>query len=116
MFSSGDGGVGDGDEDPATQTCITNNGLNQTKFIPGFPASFVIYLFWCDQIDPSLYYCITGVRCKLYHMLLPSVGRLNQTTQRYCCRRDFSLPRDRCFHILFRRRIQQFRASLLSPD
>ncbi|KJA29734.1 hypothetical protein HYPSUDRAFT_196076 [Hypholoma sublateritium FD-334 SS-4] len=39
MFSSGDGGVGDGDEDPATQTCITNNGLNQTKFIPGFPAS-----------------------------------------------------------------------------
>ena len=45
MFSSGDGGVGDGDEDPTTQTCITNNGLNQTKFIPGFPASFVIYFF-----------------------------------------------------------------------
>ncbi|KAF8204657.1 tripeptidyl peptidase A [Pholiota molesta] len=39
MFSSGDGGVGDGDPDPATQTCITNDGRNQTKFIPGFPAS-----------------------------------------------------------------------------
>ncbi|KAJ7591538.1 tripeptidyl peptidase A [Mycena floridula] len=39
MFSSGDGGVGDGDPDPATQSCFTNDGLNQTKFIPGFPAS-----------------------------------------------------------------------------
>ncbi|KAJ7291911.1 tripeptidyl peptidase A [Mycena rebaudengoi] len=39
MFSSGDGGVGDGDPDPATQECITNDGLNRTQFIPGFPAS-----------------------------------------------------------------------------
>ncbi|KAI0294231.1 tripeptidyl peptidase A [Multifurca ochricompacta] len=39
MFSSGDGGVGDGNPDPATQTCFTNDGTNQTKFIPGFPAS-----------------------------------------------------------------------------
>ncbi|KAH9059745.1 tripeptidyl peptidase A, partial [Lactarius vividus] len=39
LFSSGDGGVGDGDPDPATQTCFTNDGKNQTKFIPGFPAS-----------------------------------------------------------------------------
>ncbi|KAF8914258.1 subtilisin-like protein [Gymnopilus junonius] len=38
-FSSGDGGVGDGDPDPATQTCFTNDGKNATKFIPGFPAS-----------------------------------------------------------------------------
>lgn len=38
-FSSGDGGVGDGDPDPATQQCITNDGRNATKFIPGFPAS-----------------------------------------------------------------------------
>ncbi|KAF8207886.1 tripeptidyl peptidase A [Mycena galopus ATCC 62051] len=37
--SSGDGGVGDGDSDPATQQCITNDGLNRTQFIPGFPAS-----------------------------------------------------------------------------
>jgi len=37
--SSGDGGVGDGDPDPATQQCITNDGLNRTQFIPGFPAS-----------------------------------------------------------------------------
>ncbi|CCL99285.1 uncharacterized protein FIBRA_01301 [Fibroporia radiculosa] len=39
MFSSGDGGVGDGDPDPATQLCYSNDGLNVTKFIPGFPAS-----------------------------------------------------------------------------
>ncbi|KAJ7129281.1 tripeptidyl peptidase A [Mycena epipterygia] len=39
MFSSGDGGVGDGDPDPATQECLTNDGLNRTQFIPGFPAS-----------------------------------------------------------------------------
>ncbi|KZT67453.1 subtilisin-like protein [Daedalea quercina L-15889] len=39
IFSSGDSGVGDGDSDPATQQCFTNNGLNETKFIPAFPAS-----------------------------------------------------------------------------
>jgi len=39
MFSSGDGGVGDGDPDPATQECLTNDGKNLTRFIPGFPAS-----------------------------------------------------------------------------
>ncbi|KAH8986019.1 subtilisin-like protein [Lactarius akahatsu] len=39
LFSSGDGGVGDGDPDPATQTCFTNDGKNQTKFIPLFPPS-----------------------------------------------------------------------------
>ncbi|KAJ7437142.1 peptidase S8/S53 domain-containing protein [Mycena galericulata] len=37
--SSGDGGVGDNDPDPATQICITNDGTNRTRFIPGFPAS-----------------------------------------------------------------------------
>ncbi|KAI0065706.1 tripeptidyl peptidase A [Artomyces pyxidatus] len=39
MFSSGDGGAGDGDPDPATQICQTNDGRNVTRFIPGFPAS-----------------------------------------------------------------------------
>ncbi|ETW83671.1 serine protease S53 [Heterobasidion irregulare TC 32-1] len=39
MFSSGDGGVGDGDSNPATQSCFTNDGKNATKFIPLFPAS-----------------------------------------------------------------------------
>jgi len=39
MFSSGDGGVGDGDPDPATQECFSNDGRNVTEFIPGFPAS-----------------------------------------------------------------------------
>ncbi|KAG6828489.1 hypothetical protein H0H92_007804 [Tricholoma furcatifolium] len=38
-FSSGDYGVGDGDSNPATQTCLTNDGTNTTKFIPTFPAT-----------------------------------------------------------------------------
>ncbi|GJE84528.1 tripeptidyl peptidase A [Phanerochaete sordida] len=38
-FSSGDGGVGDGDPDPATQECITNDGRNKTEFLPLFPPS-----------------------------------------------------------------------------
>ncbi|CAL1700397.1 unnamed protein product [Somion occarium] len=37
MFSSGDGGVGDGDSDPATQQCFTNDGRNKTQFVPLFP-------------------------------------------------------------------------------
>ena len=44
MFSSGDGGVGDGDPNPATQQCFTNDGRNVTKFIPGFPASCVNFI------------------------------------------------------------------------
>ncbi|KAH7905839.1 peptidase S8/S53 domain-containing protein [Hygrophoropsis aurantiaca] len=39
LFSSGDYGVGDGDADPATQQCFTNDGTNTTRFIPEFPAS-----------------------------------------------------------------------------
>lgn len=39
LFSSGDGGVGDGDANPATQQCKTNDGRNATRFIPAFPAS-----------------------------------------------------------------------------
>ncbi|KAJ3572260.1 hypothetical protein NP233_g3200 [Leucocoprinus birnbaumii] len=39
MFSSGDGGVGDNDDNPATQQCFTNDGKNTTRFIPSFPAS-----------------------------------------------------------------------------
>ncbi|KAJ8086984.1 hypothetical protein PM082_005809 [Marasmius tenuissimus] len=39
FFSSGDGGVGDGIPDPESQTCITNDGKNTTKFMPAFPAS-----------------------------------------------------------------------------
>ena len=38
-FSSGDGGVGDGDPDPATTSCISNDGKNTTKFLPLFPPS-----------------------------------------------------------------------------
>ncbi|KAI8982751.1 tripeptidyl peptidase A [Trametes punicea] len=39
MFSSGDGGVGDGEEDPALQQCFSNDGRNVTRFIPLFPPS-----------------------------------------------------------------------------
>ncbi|PFH44680.1 hypothetical protein AMATHDRAFT_167920, partial [Amanita thiersii Skay4041] len=39
MFSSGDFGVGDGDTNPETQQCFTNDGRNVTRFIPVFPAS-----------------------------------------------------------------------------
>ena len=42
MFSSGDFGVGDGDPDPATQQCFSNDGRNVTEFIPFFPAGCVI--------------------------------------------------------------------------
>ncbi|KAG6910783.1 hypothetical protein DXG01_007671 [Tephrocybe rancida] len=42
MFSSGDGGVGDNNPDPATQQCFTNDGRNVTRFIPSFPASVTV--------------------------------------------------------------------------
>jgi len=41
LFSSGDSGVGDGNPNPATQQCFTNDGRNATQFIPSFPASCV---------------------------------------------------------------------------
>ncbi|KAM6496121.1 subtilisin-like protein [Amanita muscaria] len=39
MFSSGDYGVGDGNANATTQKCFTNDGKNQTRFIPLFPAA-----------------------------------------------------------------------------
>ncbi|KAI0080787.1 tripeptidyl peptidase A [Panus rudis PR-1116 ss-1] len=39
IFSSGDGGVGDGYPDPATSRCLTNDGRNRTQFLPLFPPS-----------------------------------------------------------------------------
>ncbi|KAG1760276.1 peptidase S8/S53 domain-containing protein [Suillus occidentalis] len=39
LFSSGDFGVGDGDANPTTQTCYSNDGLNVQNFLPNFPAS-----------------------------------------------------------------------------
>ncbi|KZT33755.1 subtilisin-like protein [Sistotremastrum suecicum HHB10207 ss-3] len=39
IFSSGDGGVGDGISDPTEQKCFTNDGTNTTRFMPGFPAT-----------------------------------------------------------------------------
>ncbi|KAG1837809.1 hypothetical protein C8R48DRAFT_782571 [Suillus tomentosus] len=40
LFSSGDGGVGDADADPATQFCKSNDGRNVTDFLPTFPCSY----------------------------------------------------------------------------
>jgi hypothetical protein len=57
IFSSGDGGVGDGNPNPKTQQCFTNNGQNQTQFIPHFPSScplcvfIILYLF---SLFPSM--------------------------------------------------------------
>ncbi|KIY52320.1 tripeptidyl peptidase A [Fistulina hepatica ATCC 64428] len=41
IFSSGDLGVGDGNSNPKTQKCLSNDGRNVTKFLPVFPASFM---------------------------------------------------------------------------
>lgn len=38
-FSSGDGGVGDGNLNATTQICYTNDGRNVTQFMPSFPTS-----------------------------------------------------------------------------
>ncbi|TFK66563.1 tripeptidyl peptidase A [Pluteus cervinus] len=56
IFSSGDHGVGDGDSNPATQTCFTNNGKNETKFIPTFPATcpFVTSVGATDNVAPEV--------------------------------------------------------------
>ncbi|PPQ63132.1 hypothetical protein CVT24_005772 [Panaeolus cyanescens] len=56
IFSSGDGGVGDGRSNPATQQCITNDGTNSTKFIPTFPSScpFVTSVGGTNNILPEV--------------------------------------------------------------
>lgn len=38
LFSSGDGGVGDGSTDPNDTACHSNDGKNTTMFLPTFPA------------------------------------------------------------------------------
>jgi hypothetical protein len=59
MFSSGDHGVGDGNPNPATQECITNDGRNVTRFIPLFPARYVLILkdFVCNISNQRNYSC-----------------------------------------------------------
>lgn len=70
MFSSGDGGVGDGEEDPALQECFTNDGRNATRFVPLFPPS-----------------CPLSV-CSLFTNLL-SVLLTHFREQRHRCRRYY---------------------------
>ena len=52
LFSSGDSGVGDGDPDPATQKCLSNDGRNVTQFIPDFPATYVIFVSMVNVLTP----------------------------------------------------------------
>ncbi|KAF9057841.1 tripeptidyl peptidase A [Panaeolus papilionaceus] len=56
IFSSGDGGVGDGRSNPATQQCFTNDGTNTTRFIPTFPSScpFVTSVGGTNNIMPEV--------------------------------------------------------------
>ncbi|KAJ3516147.1 hypothetical protein NLJ89_g1307 [Agrocybe chaxingu] len=56
LMFSGDGGVGDGDPNPTTQECFTNDGTDTTKFIPGFPAScpFVTAVGGTTGIAPEI--------------------------------------------------------------
>ena len=65
LFSSGDFGVGDGNPDPATQQCFTNDGRNVTKFIPSFPASYVEYSCPCsgDRSDNHKQMSIVNTNC-----------------------------------------------------
>jgi tripeptidyl-peptidase I len=46
FFSSGDGGVGDGSSDPTSHECYTNDGKEEVKFIPSFPAAVSITAFY----------------------------------------------------------------------
>ncbi|KAJ7246547.1 tripeptidyl peptidase A [Mycena haematopus] len=39
LFASGDGGVGDGNPNPATEQCYTNDNKRTARFLPAFPAS-----------------------------------------------------------------------------
>ncbi|RXW25417.1 hypothetical protein EST38_g412 [Candolleomyces aberdarensis] len=39
IFASGDGGVGDGWDDPERHRCRTNDGRNITRFLPTFPTT-----------------------------------------------------------------------------
>ncbi|KAF5393130.1 hypothetical protein D9757_001221 [Collybiopsis confluens] len=59
LFSSGDGGVGDNDPDPTTQQCVTNDGRNQTRFLPVFPASK--HLQFSFQVVDSILGSVTSV-------------------------------------------------------
>ena len=53
IFSSGDAGVGNVDSNPATQQCFSNDGKNQTMFLPKFPASCPLCAALFDPNDPS---------------------------------------------------------------
>ncbi|KAJ7639343.1 subtilisin-like protein [Roridomyces roridus] len=62
IVSSGDFGVGDGDSNPATQTCMSNDETNRTQFIPGFPAScpFVTTVGGTVFFNPEISASFTG--------------------------------------------------------
>ena len=85
IFSSGDDGVGDGDPNPATQQCSqVINGRNVTKFIPLFPASYVIFFSRVHGLTPInscplwITNCLWGRFCHLTSH--PSVTAVGGTT------------------------------------
>ncbi len=61
LFASGDLGVGDGNPDPKTQVCLTNDGKNNTRFMPTFPATYVCPF---KSLEPNLILRLV-VLCKL---------------------------------------------------
>lgn len=72
IFSSGDGGVGDLNPNPATQQCFSNDGTNRTMFIPKFPPSCPLYVVTLPEQFVSL----------------NPVCSTHATGQRHCGRRD----------------------------
>lgn len=65
IFSSGDGGVGDGNSNPATDQCLSNDGTNKTIFLPQFPASCPLCVVPITvshlQISSHRPYCVGSV-------------------------------------------------------
>lgn len=61
IFSSGDGGVGDLNPDPATQQCFSNDGTNRTMFIPKFPPSCPLYVVTLPEQLVSL------IKSRVFH-------------------------------------------------
>lgn len=69
MFSSGDGGVGDNNPNPATQQCFTNDGRNTTRFIPSFPASCVYNVVGLLSNQTDAFRNSPGVHCMSIRLL-----------------------------------------------
>jgi len=67
--------VGDGNPNPANQTCQTNDGRNATRFLPVFPAScplsVVLIYYFTNVFDKRHLLSVTAVGGTT---LIPEVG------------------------------------------